>query len=483
MLTERFEASSPAVVLTVLGPLWVLAVGCQSRGAAVVLLTLYAAIFAFLSLRHTASAVLFALLLLPLVTVELGLSSTQRTVSADKLALGAAGACWWIKSGWGRTLAWARRCAAVRWLGGLCLVVAIGAGVRGFRIEQLLQAAEYFAWLTIFLMALEAFAEPEAREFGLRYFVIGATVVSALTVLQFMIFAVSGHTMPLFFKSGTSRDMVDPVTAISTIGDKNYLSGFMAMAIPITATGLLGHRRSGRWMSGPLTLTIILVLQSAAIIITQSVATLWAVGLLLVASITFGARRLRSSGKILVAATAVGAAALGWYFVSWSNSIAFRLEFHRVAFRMIMDHPVGGLGAHGFFANYLSYEPQGLFDPREFPRLANPHSTFLDIAVSWGLPGLACFVGALLAVLFRPCMISAGNIARQVIVPSVGLSIGLLAFVVNAASESLFAFSKVAAIFWIGAALLLRLTPSETKPVNESGRPPLTASRFSTDGS
>jgi O-antigen ligase len=156
--------------------------------------------------------------------------------------------------------------------------------------------------------------------------------------------------------------------------------------------------------------------------------------------------------------------------LSWANSVRYRLEFHRLGIRMFVDHPLLGLGAEGFRRQYGAYQQSGLFDPQQFPQLATTHSSFLEVLVNWGVPGIVCFAGALLWIFKRPGLVIRRRLAEGTAVPVLGLWLGLLAFVINAASENLFSFSKLEAVFWTLSALLMRLAAEESTRIRTGTR-------------
>jgi len=145
-------------------------------------------------------------------------------------------------------------------------------------------------------------------------------------------------------------------------------------------------------------------------------------------------------------------------------SFTERLELYQVAGRMMLDHPVLGLGAGGFRDALAAYYP-GRW--QRLPFQVAEHSSFVAILVAWGIPGLVCFIGSLGAV-FRDTWPAVTSIRRgDGSLVAFGLWLGLLAFIVNATSENLFGFSKLSGVFWIIAALLLRLIAARPEPVDD----------------
>ncbi len=184
----------------------VVAILIGSRVAALVAIASYGLIFLGLGLIDPDRAPLALLFLLPLVTLEVGFGDLNRTLSADKVALGAVAATWWMRRGLVGLPGAFREVSAARWLGALCVVVAVGAAVRGFTGQQVWALAEQVVILSVFLAALEAFESDVQRGRALVALVSGSVIVVALTAGQALVHAVTGRSVLLFFKSGTIMD-------------------------------------------------------------------------------------------------------------------------------------------------------------------------------------------------------------------------------------------------------------------------------------
>lgn len=97
---------------------------------------------------------------------------------------------------------------------------------------------------------------------------------------------------------------------------------------------------------------------------------------------------------------------------------------------MVQAHPVIGIGLGNWLAVLSSYR-----DPRDEPVVSLAHNTYIDIAAGLGLPGLAAFLGVLLAVLVT--LESARRRAQvsgrfELVTVALGTQAGVISYAVSA---------------------------------------------------
>ncbi|HLQ62329.1 MAG TPA: O-antigen ligase family protein [Candidatus Acidoferrales bacterium] len=176
-------------------------------------------------------------------------------------------------------------------------------------------------------------------------------------------------------------------------------------------------------------------------------------GLLLV-GIALAAGRLRWS-FVLVPLPFLGLAV--WYFwpliqrkvidnfqtTQFQQEITARLQLNDVAFRMVHEHPIAGVGLNNFMAVFEQYNPYGVLYPG-YPA----HDLYLIVFAETGALGLLALLAVLAGVLLLGLRLArAGDRLLS------GLGLGVAAMVLFYLLEELFSFSLRAdgplALFWM----------------------------------
>ena len=195
---------------------------------------------------------------------------------------------------------------------------------------------------------------------------------------------------------------------------------------------------------------------------------LW-VGLLLIVGID---RNMRWGGLSAMVASLVG----GWFFLQrtghmqklFSLSSIGRTDrwlMWQAAINMIRDRPLLGHGVNTFMANYMAYWVGG----EPVPRYA--HNCFLQITAETGVLGFVTFVwvlGAMIWLWWR-VLRSVGS-QRDSRMLLLGLSGGLVAFLVQSSMDTNFYSLRQATLFWTlsglatGLALTMRSSREPSVP-------------------
>ena len=124
----------------------------------------------------------------------------------------------------------------------------------------------------------------------------------------------------------------------------------------------------------------------------------------------------------------------------------------QAAWGMIRARPLTGLGLNTFMANYLTFWVGGERQPRY------AHNCYLQTWAETGLVGLLSFLWFLAAVFVRMVRAIAQmpeGAARSTLL---GLTAGLLGFVVQAALDTNFYTVRQAALFWVLAGTAVGLS-------------------------
>jgi putative inorganic carbon (HCO3(-)) transporter len=249
-----------------------------------------------------------------------------------------------------------------------------------------------------------------------------------------------------------------------TIGEANAEATVLAAAIPM-AFGLVGViRKSARLKLVALCGVVVLF---ASLVDTLSREGLVALGAVLVGGVIFGGRWRRQAAAILVIGVT---ATVGYYFVLapatsrqrvTMTDTSGRSSLWTVAWRVVKDHPILGVGNDNFILvenQYINQAGaiQALYIVNT-PKLT--HNTLLESLADLGIPGLLTLV-AVLGVSISAAVRAAWIFQRlgdtQMEAMARGLVLGLIAIV----TSDMFVAAAYAKYLWIPLAIcpvLLRL--------------------------
>lgn len=301
----------------------------------------------------------------------------------------------------------------------------------------------------LLLIAATIAASWKALRRALAALVIGAVVISILTIIQ----VAAGDPTLQFgglakIDEGHLYGNVTHLRPAGPLGDANYLARILILAFPLAA--FLGvHRPSRRERIALIAAAGIIAI---AVLFTYSrggMLTLAAVGLLMV---LLGRVRITAAnallGFVLVLAllpTDVGRRLLTIESLISKDtelsvvdaSAAKRRQLLKVGWSIFLDHPMLGVGFGNFGSNYppyanrvgmtaLDYVPAGV---RQFP-----HNLYLEIAVETGLLGLLAFLGAMAVTLVtlhrsRQELLARGQPAHAALVTAIAL--GLAGYLIS----------------------------------------------------
>jgi O-antigen ligase len=407
-------------------------------------------------------ALLATVVTVPLVTLEIGFGDVGKTLSGDKVALVALTTVWLIRFGRSRALPLVRL-GPVRWWVALLVVAGLSAVRNGATWTQAWGVLELGVYALVFCAALDALDDSRRARAACTVFAAAAGAVGLLTVVEWVSFRL-GRPIAFYFKHHTMADAWAPG---GTIAHVNFLGAYLDLTLPVTAATALtlhGRARTLAWAA--------LGVQGLALLYARSMgAWVGLAGALVVAAIVTAryttARSLRASVVGACALVAItGAVVMTVKLRERTVPIRIRTATSRIGLAAVLERPLLGYGAQGYPAQSTRLERR-LFgrDLTEWHRVAEPlsaHSAYVDVAVERGLPGLAAFVGLLASV------IAAGVVAYRrrgdpvSRVLALGLITGLTGYAIDAFTDNMFSFSKVAAAFWIAAAVVVRLRSAAT---------------------
>lgn len=244
------------------------------------------------------------------------------------------------------------------------------------------------------------------------------------------------------------------------------------LLVMLLVTIALLRRQRGRW--GKVMMGLLIVWLGGCLVRTEAQPAWigYAIGTLVLFVFDPSLRRLLAAFGIslYVAAAAVLHAKerLGLALTLSVVGVSDRMVMWETAWRMFLDRPLLGQGLNTFMANYLTYYVGG----ERTPRYA--HNCYLQTAAETGIVGLVLFL-AVLGCFFVSCVRALRERRSDEPALLLGLTAGLLAFVVQAGADTNFYALRQAALFWSFAGCALGLTMRSATATVASAR---TAARF-----
>lgn len=263
---------------------------------------------------------------------------------------------------------------------------------------------------------------------------------------------------------GWEPDALDTGSRLSgTLGSPAYLGAAAGLLLP----ALVGVAADGSWARRARVAAAAGAAGLAVALVGSGARAAW-VGLAAAVVVTVWAQRAWLAGRrrIVVAAAAAGVALVGLVLVGPVGERAAstfdasepggggRLDEWRVAGRVVVDHPLVGVGPEGYRIAFAegadaAYELEHGRDP--LPDRA--HSAPLDVALAGGLPALAAWL-ALVVLVGRVVLV----VLRGDRPWLVGIAAGLVAHVVG--SLFLFPVVELEPLVWLLGGLVLGAAPA-----------------------
>jgi O-antigen ligase len=166
---------------------------------------------------------------------------------------------------------------------------------------------------------------------------------------------------------------------------------------------------------------------------------------------------------MLVAPFAIPATIKDWSKTTNSWAELFlgqdRPIIYETAFNMIKSHPFVGVGVNTFVLNYPKYKlHNAVFDPGNQDKADMSwyaHDSYLQMTAETGIIYFLVFL-ALIFMLFRDGITFYCRTEQAFLkLCSLGIMLGLLAFLVNGLTETNLYYPKIAVLFWFQVALLM----------------------------
>lgn len=250
-------------------------------------------------------------------------------------------------------------------------------------------------------------------------------------------------------------------------GHPNLLAGFLVIVMPILLAVLMTRQPPVRWML--LAGTLLLGLVALLLTLSRSGWMAFAVGALVVTALMLWSPGSRRTATPVVATLGVGALLVAGAAApsivrrlteSDSGAVDFRWEWMGVAWQMVLDHPVLGIGLNSFVYHLPGRTPYG--DAAELTMRFGEvwpvvHDIYLLIWAEQGTLGFACFV-AMLLVLLRTGWRNAWRVTDPTLhAISIGCLAGICANIVDGFGSFFLRNPACARVFWIVAAIMVAI--------------------------
>lgn len=249
----------------------------------------------------------------------------------------------------------------------------------------------------------------------------------------------------------------------------NIFAGYLALFLPLSAALFIYEsKKRNRWLLGFITFAALFCL-----ILTFSRSAVFGfwLAMLLISLI----KKDKLIGTILIASVLVAPFVAPKSIRDWSKSTSSIAEFllnkeriplYETSFNMIKYHPFIGVGVNTYCLNYQKYKLHNT-NKETADTMWYAHNSYLQMASETGIAGLLVFLFLLLTLFkgWRKFFVKVTDSFLKT--ASLGILMGLLAFLIHGLTETNLYYPKIAVLFWFQLALLARIIYSKKEGVNE----------------
>ncbi|MFA5147128.1 MAG: O-antigen ligase family protein [Candidatus Omnitrophota bacterium] len=133
------------------------------------------------------------------------------------------------------------------------------------------------------------------------------------------------------------------------------------------------------------------------------------------------------------------------------SSMQDRFYMWRIGWKIFLDHPVIGNGCNTFFTKFMEFRE----DEYKEKKGSYAHNSVLQMAAETGAIGLGAFLAMLLALFGRSFRYAGQNGSTFAGVLALGISLGLLAFLIQSIFDTNLQSLPLVILFWFTVALLM----------------------------
>jgi O-antigen ligase len=236
----------------------------------------------------------------------------------------------------------------------------------------------------------------------------------------------------------------------------NIFAGYLALFIPLSAA-LFFHNTKGRVKEY---LGRLFMVAAFCLIFTLSRSAV--LGVWLAVFIIGLMRRSWPLVVALIAMVLVAPFLAPKSIKDWSGSTGSvaelllnreRFPIYETSFNMIGDHPIIGVGVNTYCLNYQKYKLHNTSDDTA-DTMWYAHNSYLHMASETGLIGFTIFLAILFTLFLRWRRFYALSNDGFLKAVSLGIILGIFAFLIHGLTESNLYYPKIAVMFWFELALL-----------------------------
>lgn len=306
----------------------------------------------------------------------------------------------------------------------------------------------------LFLIILEEIKDPRHLRRIIIAIIFAASLLSADAVWQ----VISGRD---FIRGNLAIINIGIKRATASFPDANVLGVYLSAIAPLIIVLALYYFKNNKKII--ISAISLLVLLGLALTYSRpTILAIYAVFLLL---------GLVKKDKILIYAliilTVIAPFITPASIKNWAREVEYnplrfmcnddRIAIYRNTLHMIEDHPIIGVGINTFMKNYKKYKESPEYRNIVTSDYVYAHNNFLHMAGEIGILGLGVFLW-LLYNLFKASILIYAKLRNTLLKNvSLGLILGLTAFLVNGLTESSLYYARVVMIFWYLAAFSLSL--------------------------
>ena len=258
----------------------------------------------------------------------------------------------------------------------------------------------------------------------------------------------------------------------------NQVGGTLAFLVPLqAAVWLYAPRKTFRRVLWRFLMGATLAVTASVLLLTLSRTAIASVTISLWGLFLLSGREATRTSKIALAIALILATliviSLGMTFVDdkgWNDSLSLdgRIEIWHRAWRVLVDHPLTGIGFDNLPAIVHVRYPMFLISPQT--DFAHAHNLFLQVALDLGIPGGIAFVALLLNVAYLLVLSYRGSEQALYKATALGLLLGLVAHILFGVLDAIALGQKPGILLWlyIGLADVLHATVSTEQKAGDS---------------
>ncbi len=315
--------------------------------------------------------------------------------------------------------------------------------VAGIGADALATWVRYAAYATVVVIAGTALTDARARRAVMRACAASSTVVAGMGLLQYL------NPREGLGMSGLGIEIATRVTG--TYDNPNFFSEYLVLSLAVTIALLLTDRGSWRLAGGGM-----LIIQLLALLLTYTRGSWIAFAVGCVAGLSMVSARLTGAfvaGSAVMLPLVPGALARITSVASLEGTASFRLRLWRVAGRAIEQNPVFGVGIGRFYDAFRSVVLSSP-DLQVGYLIFGAHNSYFQVTAETGLPGGLMFVWMVVALCSMGWYYNARLPRRSPeALANAALTVGLVAFALNALTSNSFQHPRGAFLFFVVAGL------------------------------